>query len=83
MLDDFGSLGRCWREADIERTDIETVISDLLDDQSDRCTILDEGAFEIDIDQASVAGGPSQSWKEIAGDRQPGPKPKIGMGDAS
>jgi hypothetical protein len=31
VLDDFGELGRCWREADIETAaDLETVIGDLL-----------------------------------------------------
>jgi hypothetical protein len=31
VLDDFGDLGRCWRETDIETAaDLETVISDLL-----------------------------------------------------
>jgi hypothetical protein len=34
VLDDFGSgLGRAWREADVEHTDLETVITDLLDRQ--------------------------------------------------
>ena len=34
VLDDFGSgLGRAWREADVEHTDLETVITDLLDGQ--------------------------------------------------
>ena len=26
VMDDFGRLGRVWREADVERTDLETVI---------------------------------------------------------
>ena len=30
VLDDFGRNGRAWREADVERTDLETVIGDLL-----------------------------------------------------
>jgi len=31
VLDDFGDLGRCWRETDTETAaDVETVISDLL-----------------------------------------------------
>jgi hypothetical protein len=30
VVDDFGRLGRSWREADVERTDLETVIGDLL-----------------------------------------------------
>jgi hypothetical protein len=34
VLDDFGSgLGRSWRETDVEHTDLETLITDLLDDQ--------------------------------------------------
>jgi hypothetical protein len=34
VLDDFGSgLGRAWREADVEHTDLETVITDFLDGQ--------------------------------------------------
>lgn len=31
--DDFGCLGRSWREADYEATDLETVIQDLLSGQ--------------------------------------------------
>jgi hypothetical protein len=30
VADDFGKIGRCWRETDIEGTDLETVITDLL-----------------------------------------------------
>ena len=30
VLDDFGDLGRCWREADAEQTDLETIIADML-----------------------------------------------------
>jgi hypothetical protein len=30
VADDFGRLGRAWREADYEATDLETVIRDLL-----------------------------------------------------
>ena len=30
VADDFGHHGRCWRETDIEQTDLETVIMDLL-----------------------------------------------------
>jgi len=30
VADDFGDFGRCWRETDIEQTDLETVIVDLL-----------------------------------------------------
>src|SRR5438270_6249439 len=34
VLDDFGSgLGRAWRETDVEHTDLETVVTDLLDGQ--------------------------------------------------
>jgi hypothetical protein len=33
VADDFGDLGRVWRETDIEATDLETVITDLLDGQ--------------------------------------------------
>ena len=33
VVDDFGKLGRCWREADIATTDLETVVADLLDGQ--------------------------------------------------
>jgi hypothetical protein len=29
VVDDLGRLGRVWREADYEATDLETVISDL------------------------------------------------------
>jgi hypothetical protein len=33
VMDDFDRLGRCWRETDVEATDLETVITDLLDGQ--------------------------------------------------
>jgi hypothetical protein len=33
VLDDLGRLGRIWREADAEQTDLETVITDLLECQ--------------------------------------------------
>jgi hypothetical protein len=33
VVDDFGRLGRSWREANVERTDFETVIQDLLEGQ--------------------------------------------------
>jgi hypothetical protein len=34
VLDDFGpTLGRAWRETDVEDTDLETVMADLLDGQ--------------------------------------------------
>ena len=34
VLDDFGGrIGQVWRETNVEATDLETVIEDLLDDQ--------------------------------------------------
>jgi len=33
MADDFGRLGRAWREADYDATDLETVLRDLLTGQ--------------------------------------------------
>lgn len=33
VVDDLGKNGRVWREADFETTDLETVITDLLDGQ--------------------------------------------------
>jgi hypothetical protein len=33
VADDFGNLGRAWREADYEAADLETVIQDLLTGQ--------------------------------------------------
>ena len=33
VLDDFGHIGRCWRETSVEATNLETVITDLLDGQ--------------------------------------------------
>jgi hypothetical protein len=33
VADDFGKVGRAWREADCETTDLETVIQDLLTGQ--------------------------------------------------
>jgi len=31
VVDDFGHFGRAWRETDVEATDLETVITDMLD----------------------------------------------------
>jgi hypothetical protein len=33
VVDDLGRLGRVWREADVEATDYETVVQDLLEGQ--------------------------------------------------
>jgi hypothetical protein len=33
VADDFGRVGRAWREADYEATDLETIIRDLLSGQ--------------------------------------------------
>ena len=33
VVDDLGKLGQVWREADVEATDLETVIHDLLEGQ--------------------------------------------------
>ena len=33
VLDDFGRLGSAWRETDVEKTDLETIIADLLHGQ--------------------------------------------------
>ena len=33
VADDFGDLGRVWRETDFETTDLETIITDLLNGQ--------------------------------------------------
>jgi len=33
VVDDFGSLGRAWRESNLGDTDLETVIDDLLEGQ--------------------------------------------------
>lgn len=33
VVDDLGRLGRVWREADYEKTDLETIVQDLLDSQ--------------------------------------------------
>jgi hypothetical protein len=33
VAEDFGRLGRAWREADYETTDLETVVQDLLSGQ--------------------------------------------------
>ena len=33
VVDDLGALGRVWREADVEDTDFQTVVADLLSGQ--------------------------------------------------
>jgi hypothetical protein len=47
VMDDLGRLGRVWREADTERTDLETVILDLIDGQySNPVSVLGFNSFE-------------------------------------
>ncbi len=36
VVDDLGELGRVWREADFETTDLETVVADVLSGQYNR-----------------------------------------------
>ena len=33
VQEDYGRLGRCWRETDVEDTDLESVIADMLEGQ--------------------------------------------------
>ena len=33
VLEDFGRHGRAWRESDVEKVDIDTVITDMLEGQ--------------------------------------------------
>ena len=33
VQEDYGRLGRCWRETDVEDTDLESVIADMLERQ--------------------------------------------------
>jgi hypothetical protein len=33
VLDDFGTIGQAWRETDLNRANLEAIITDLLDDQ--------------------------------------------------
>jgi hypothetical protein len=40
VADDFGRLGRAWREADYETIDLETVIQDLLTGHNDPIRIV-------------------------------------------
>jgi hypothetical protein len=41
VLDDFGQLGSAWRETNVQDTDLETVIDDLLEGQySNRVRII-------------------------------------------
>ena len=47
VMDDFGRLGRVWREADVEHTDLETVIEDMLSGQySSPVGVFDFNPFE-------------------------------------
>ena len=41
--EEFGKLGRAWREADYETTDLETVIQDLLSGQYNNRMATDRG----------------------------------------
>ena len=43
VAEDFGRLGRAWREADYETTDLETVIQDLLSGQYNNRMATDRG----------------------------------------
>jgi hypothetical protein len=33
VMDDFGRHGRAWRETDVEKTDLETIIRDMIEGQ--------------------------------------------------
>ena len=37
VVDDFGRTGRAYRETDVERTDLEAVIMDMLEGQYQNC----------------------------------------------
>jgi hypothetical protein len=55
VVDDLGRLGRVWREADVEKTAIETVIQDLLD-----------GQYKNPI---GVFGNPAEGWsRDVSAD---------------
>ena len=51
VADDFGKVGRAWRETDLEATDLETVIQDLL-----------EGEFENPI--RVIAFNAAKHWAQ-------------------
>jgi hypothetical protein len=56
VVDDLGRLGRVWREADCDTTDLETVITDLLTGQYD-------GAFQV------VAFNSAEGWsRDVSAD---------------
>jgi hypothetical protein len=56
VIDDFGSLGRVWREADYGTTDWETVITDLL-------------ACEYKNPIGVIALNPAEGWaRDVSGD---------------
>jgi hypothetical protein len=59
VVDDFGRNGRAWREADVENTDLETVILDLLEGQYKNPVrvVAFNTAEKWSQDSADVAGG--------------------------
>ena len=62
VADDFGHRGRCWRETDIDHTDLETVIMDLL---------KGEYSEPIRVIGFNTAEGWSRDIsEEVAGERQ-------------
>src|SRR4051812_187805 len=53
VADDFGQIGRAWREADYDATDLETVIQDLL-----------TGQYRSPIRVRVVAFNTAERWSE-------------------
>jgi hypothetical protein len=56
VLDDFGRLGRAWRETDAERSDLETVVTDLMTAQyRDPVTVVAFNLAERWADSEGIA----------------------------
>ena len=50
VVDDFGRHGRAWRETDVEATDLETVILDMLEGQY-------KNPVRVSLEHAKVVAG--------------------------
>jgi hypothetical protein len=90
VVDDFGPLGRAYRETDVERSDLETTITDLMSGQySDPVRVVafntvERWAEDVSEDVASeimrrldLAGGALPSSLETFVERHVGPERQL------
>ena len=71
VTDDLGKLGAVWREADVEATDLETVITDPLTGLYNRRALLDIadpaalGSHDLEAARARVRALEQRRWRHF------------------